>query len=488
MLKKIMRKGSTSKKEQNVKPSESESILQNPQLIHAQRDEGGKRTYQKQMRMMMSAMRTIQAPVADLCGLQNVEIPETNSIYHYAKVMNSCGTVLAAMIENMKLYYLVSSGQYESHLSDYSLRAEIQNVWNSCIKDYLSESNLAEISDKKEIIECGLNICQSVPTGLVNGDPSVLVKAFGGLINNALRFTHRGFIDITISAMSDIDDSSTMVLHAMVKDTGVGVPSASTSLIFDPLVKAHKDSIPGGVGMGLSLSRAMARFAKGDTILEKTDETGSIFHSYFPIIRLHSYHPDVEDEMSFSMTIDYSQGIGTSTTTINNDESMSNRIMTNMDMNSLNRVSPDYSIDSETSPGTRILAVDDIKLNRNIVSKILNRFSVTVDEAENGQAAVEKCSEIEYDLILMDIHMPIMNGLDASKLIRNNPGSRNRNTPIIALSGDRPGEIYDICKDAGINDCIIKPVQTRSLIEIIAKYVRVSHRLYLTGKLNQTTS
>ena len=475
----IMRKFIQNKKkrtpvEASTESSSIESPLLNPQLIHAQRETGGKRVYQKQMRMMMKAVQTIQAPVADLCGLKSVDIPESNSIYHYARVMNSCGIMLAAMIENMKLYYLVSSGMYEGHMTDYILRAEIQNIWDSCLKDHLSESNLTG-GQKEGIVNFKLNICESVPEGLVNGDPSVLVKAFGGLINNALRFTSDGSIDVNISVTEGSSDN--VLLHAMVKDTGLGIPQPSTTYIFDPLVKAHKDTVPGGIGMGLSLSRAMAEHAGGETILESTGDTGSTFHSYFPITLLRSHRSSsVRKPLELCIVIEYIDGIGNAS--IGGIEQRNNRRSLNYSSSSDN---PD------ASPRIKVLVVDDIKLNLNIVKKILNRFDADVEDASNGQVAVEMCRVVEYDIILMDIHMPVLNGLDASKMIRSDRDSKNKSTPIIALSGDRPGEIYQICQDVGINNCLMKPVQTRSLIEMIATYVPISHRSSLSEKLRKMT-
>ena len=431
--------------------NESKNVLSDVQAIRRKVHDTERQKYQKQMRMMMAAMRNIQAPVTELCGLRGIDIPEDTPIYHYASIMNSCGVLLANMIENMKLYYLVSSGLYDERLTNFVLRSEIQNVWESELEDFMTELNLMGNIHIGQI-EYSLNMDGSVPAGIVHGDPTILVKTIGNILSNALRFTSTGSVELRVYAVKSSDPPG-MMLYVKVQDTGIGVPEASKDAIFDPLVKAHNDSVPGGVGMGLSVARAMARSVHGDVLLSDTGPGGSTFdaHLFF----------------NYGAALDRCHDLSKRTT---------------IDLSKDSKVSSALELAMPKGFGPKILIVEDIKLNRKIVSNILRRFDMIIEEACDGKVAVEMCSKVKYDLILMDIEMPVMSGLEASRIIR--AGTINSTSAILALTGSRPGEISFVCKEAGIDDCITKPVQTKMLVDLIAKHVGPKGA-YILDKLKQ---
>lgn len=127
----------------------------------------------RHMRMMSNCIREIQAPVSDLCGLRSVmaEIPEESTLYHHAKVMNNCGTLLAEMIVNMKLYYTLSADLYEIVNSQFCLRREVEIIWESLIADREAQDKLSDIDKSgKKILKIRLNFNENVSGGLVESD------------------------------------------------------------------------------------------------------------------------------------------------------------------------------------------------------------------------------------------------------------------------------------------------------------------------------
>lgn len=420
---------------------------------------GGK----KNVRMMSTFIREIQAPVSDLCGLKSImaDIPEESPIYHHAKSMNVCGVLLADMIQNMKLYYMLSSDMYEVEKSLFVLRTEMEFVWDSLINESKQMSSLMEYSAaERGNVEIRLQFTKDVPAGLVESDSSCVLKIFKSLVENAIRFTLEGVI--TVEVFSDFTSTDTKhgTLHIVVSDTGVGIPVEARDAVFEPLTKAHAESVGGGAGMGLAVSRCMCNVLGGDLFLEeKGSEKGSAFHAWFPFL-----------------VNNYSQG-GVVTLT---------RILrtTEVDYSERRRdtstsILDDLSGDKGEMPD--ILLVEDVQLIRTIVARMMSDVHVVLSTAVDGLEAVEACREKKFDVILMDISMPNMGGIEATKEIKNKCPF-NKDTPIIALTGTNAGIMRDECLKVGMVECVTKPVRRAELVRSIAGNVQLKHREWMAAK------
>jgi len=407
------------------------------------------------MKMMSASIREIQAPVADLIGLQSViaDIPAESSIYHYAKSMNACGVLLASMIENMKFYYLLCSGLYEVEIFPFVLRAEIMTTWNKIIGETNMYSNFNEdIVNNTGTVTCSIDIKENVPTGLVNTDNFALMKIFQCVLSNAIKFTLEGEVKAEIYISGDEDT----ILNIVVSDTGIGIPEDVQDKIFNPLTKAHSESIQGGVGMGLPVSKEMAKVLDGKLVLvESIENKGSVFHITIPI--------------NFSK--------------VNHEINRSFHSDTVLDLRASDKKGSSVILDIESDEEgptemPMVLLAEDIKLNRIIVTKMLGDVNVIIKTAENGIDAVEECKRHKFDIILMDIIMPQMGGLEATLEIRKNC-PLNLTTPIIALTGILAGRIKTECLRNGMVDCIQKPVIRKHLIETVAMYTEPIHRRWI---------
>ena len=395
-------------------------------------------TNRKNMRMMSAFIRQIQVPVSDLCGLKSIveDIPENSPIFHYARSMNTCGLLLSDMIENMRLYYTLSSGLYETEKSLFVLRTELEVVLESLVVEH--EKNAKESRMTYGDVNLTLNIGESVTQGLVEGDSSCVLKIFKCLLENAMRFTLEGAVTANVFLDSKEDTRRTAMLHMEVVDSGVGVPEETREAIFEPLTKSHTESIDGGVGMGLPVARAMCKFLNGSLSLEP-NSSGSTFHACFPI----------------SITASKQGAFFTKTKILRGGYS-------------------DRNLKSEMGGTTnpleipKILLVEDIQLNRTIVSRMLRDLGVAISTAVDGIEAVNACRREEFNLILMDISMPRMGGIEACVEIKEKC-TNNKLTPIIALTGTLAGKMENACLQAGMVQCIAKPIKKTQLVESIAE-------------------
>ena len=415
----------------------------------------------KNMRMMSNCIREIQAPVSDLCGLQNImaNIPEDSSIYHYAKCMNTCGVLLADMIENMTLYYTLSSDLYETEKSLFALRTEIEVVFESLIDEHEVIRKFAEntVDLNYGDIKVTLDFDNDVPNGLVEADSTCVLKIFKSLVENAIRFTLEGAIVIKVYMDPIGENEREVMIHIVVVDSGVGVPNEAREAIFEPLTKAHAESIHGGVGMGLPVANAMCEFLGGTLELLEKNRIGSSFHACFPL-SVRGWKPG---------------GVCTKTKTL--------KRTSRQERNSIFSTTSELS-DSESCEMPEILLVEDVQLNRTIVSRMLIKdFNVTPSIAEDGLKAVEACRTKKFDVILMDISMPNMGGIEATEEIKTNC-PLNKETPVIALTGTLAGKMEGACLKAGMVQCLAKPIKRLELVEYISANVQRKHKVWLVSQ------
>ncbi|MFZ1453429.1 MAG: ATP-binding protein, partial [Ferruginibacter sp.] len=274
--------------------------------------------------------------------------------------------------------------------------------------------------------EKGLQLLKEIPAGNIHvmGDATRLRQILINLIGNAIKFTEKGLVTTTI--ISDkVDDN--INLHFTVSDTGIGIDEDHEDKIFKSFEQAYSDTSRkfGGTGLGLSISKKLVELHNGKIWVESEKGKGSRFH----------------------FTIAY--------------EVATQKVETNL------AETTNTSI-AAALKGISILIVEDNQFNAVVAQEELEDAieGVTVALAENGAIAVEKLRSSAFDIILMDVQMPTMNGYEATKAIRafNNDKA---GTPIIAMTANVLKEEVDLCQQAGMNDFIGKPFDTSELIQKI---------------------
>jgi PAS domain S-box-containing protein len=262
----------------------------------------------------------------------------------------------------------------------------------------------------------------SIPDVLL-GDSVRLHQIILNLVSNAVKFTNKGKITVNVRLLSQDDEKAT--IEFAVSDTGIGIPENKIASIFENFQQASSGTsrLYGGTGLGLAIVKQLVEPQGGTiTVTSKVDE-GS----------------------TFSFKLDFAK-----TTAI-----------AEADVAILELDSVDKDI--------KVLVVEDMALNQLLMKTLLDEFGFNRDIADNGQIAIEKLKTKSYDIILMDLQMPVMNGFEATEYIRN---TLNSKIPIIALTADVTTVDLAKCKAVGMNDYIAKPVDERLLYSKIIGLVK----------------
>ncbi len=262
-------------------------------------------------------------------------------------------------------------------------------------------------------------------------DSTRLRQIVMNLVSNAVKFTERGGVTVTASAGESPEGP---VLRVEVRDTGIGMTPEQLGKLFTPFQQAdqHIAEKFGGTGLGLSISRGLARRMGGDITVASAPGVGTVFT--MEIVAQPLRPGDALPRAAIMPT-----------------------------------PAPVASHDTGLR-GRRILVADDIEANRQVASIFLRRAGAEVVLAEDGREAVERTRETTFDLILMDIQMPRMSGLDAARAIREAGGRM----PILALTAFSSGTDRGECLDAGMDDFLAKPFEPDLLIQTVARWLRES--------------
>ncbi len=269
--------------------------------------------------------------------------------------------------------------------------------------------------------------------GVYRGDPVRIGQVLGNLLNNAVKFTERGQINVSAMVEETLDHKT--LLHLTVSDTGVGFAPEVAQRIFERFEQADISSTSrkfGGLGLGLSIVKRLVELMQGHVSAKSKEGEGSTFEVIVPLSR------------------DRIAALGALTAVEVED------------------------FDTETSiENLRLLVAEDNPMNRRVVELLLAQSGLTITFAENGKEAVEKFSNARFDLVLMDLQMPIMGGLAATRAIREWEKTNGRApTPIIAVSANATDEHVLEAKEAGADDHVAKPIVRETLFEAIARYAR----------------
>jgi CheY-like chemotaxis protein len=262
----------------------------------------------------------------------------------------------------------------------------------------------------------------------VCGDPVRLRQILSNLISNAIKFTQHGAITIHVKRMED-QKLGCANLQFTVSDSGIGIPEDKLELIFAPFVQAESFTTRkyGGTGLGLSIVKRLVDLLGGRIWVESKPGQGTSFHFTFDIELAEKPAPAAIAHLSHKLPVAGKQ--------------------------------------------QHILLVEDTLVNQQVAKKLLNKWNFAVTIAENGQRAVDLYQAQEFDLVLMDIQMPIMNGLEATRHIRDHEQRLGLpRTPIIAITANAMQADNDACLASGMDDFIAKPFRADDMLAAIQRH------------------
>jgi len=293
----------------------------------------------------------------------------------------------------------------------------------------ISVYKLLKFRADEKLVDLLLEIDPAVPEFLLI-DYLRLNQILMNLLSNAIKFTDRGYVKLKISVLQKKNDK--VELKFSVEDTGIGIPADRLSKIFDSFEQAEDDTANkyGGTGLGLAIVKKLAELKGGELTFSSQIGKGSVFNftNWYAIVAKPKLKINEED-----------------------------------------RLAP--------FTGVNVLVAEDNMVNQFILSKMLKDWKVNVEIVDNGRKVIEKLEQGDFDMILMDTHMPEMNGYQAAKTIRVDFDESKRSIPIISLSAAALDHEKEEAMAAGMNDVLSKPFQPHELHEKMQKLLKMGIEL-----------
>lgn len=257
------------------------------------------------------------------------------------------------------------------------------------------------------------------------GDPTRISQVLSNLVHNAIKFTQEGYVEVGVEVKEQTETSVTLCFR--VKDSGIGISKEKQKLIFERFTQADSSTSRGfgGTGLGLSISKKILELQNSSLQLESEEGRGSTF--YF----LQTFEKSIKTTEQKKLESDI----------------------------------PDES--DEPLKGVHILVVEDNPMNVLVAQKFLERWGATIDVANNGLEALNMIDTSIHKLVLIDLHMPVMDGYEASSKMR----ARGIKIPIIALTANLPKEVAEQARETGIDDIVVKPFLPDELYRKVLLYV-----------------
>jgi signal transduction histidine kinase/CheY-like chemotaxis protein/HPt (histidine-containing phosphotransfer) domain-containing protein len=395
-------------------------IRENTAEISRQRDE----IQQKEQRthtMMLTVSHEIRTPLNSIIGMSDVLSGTrlTPDQRKYVEVFQRNGLNLLTLINDLLDLAKVESGHIDLEFIPFDLREVIDRA--------------IEVVEKRAA-DRGLYvrraIVQDIPLLLI-GDPNRLRQILINLMGNSIKFTEQGGIEVHVEPDTEAPQSGR--LRFAIVDTGIGIPADKTSRIFESFSQVDSSTTRkyGGTGLGLTISKQLAEAMKGRMWVESTLGHGSTFFFTAEFA--------LQENQSESMVEPVSQVIALDTGTVRR--------------------------------GIRILLVDDSEDNRFLIHSYLNGADCITDVAEDGAQAVKIFVPARYDVILMDVEMPVMDGYAATREIRRvEESSAAQPTPILALTAHAFADMAAKVLASGFTDVLTKPIRKNTLIEALARH------------------
>ena len=346
----------------------------------------------------------IRTPMNAIIGFTKVVLKTelTPKQKEYLDAIKMSGDALIVLINDILDLAKVDAGKMTFVKTAFKMKSSVSAMLH-LFEPKIQEKNLKLVKEYD----------RKIPDVLV-GDPVRLHQIILNLVSNAVKFTSKGKITVSVHLL--YEDLEKVIIEFAVTDTGIGIPEDRLGKIFENFQQAssHTSRLYGGTGLGLAIVKQLIE-PQGGTIRVKSE---------------------VGQGSTFSFTLSF--------------------LKTTAEAELENEIT---ELDTEIK-NIKVLVVEDIPLNQLLMKTLLDDFGFERDIAENGKVAIEKLKEKDYDVVLMDLQMPIMNGFEATEYIRK---TMNSKIPIIALTADVTTVDLAKCKAVGMNDYLAKPVDERLL-------------------------
>ena len=352
----------------------------------------------------------IRTPMNAILGFTDVLIktPLTAEQSQCTDAIKTSGDNLLVIINDILDFSRMHSGKLPIEEKEFKLTSIISN----CIELMLPKA-------MEKGLQLSSTVDKNVPNNLI-GDPTRLTQVLINLVSNSLKFTEKGYVSISVRKLSDQNNKAE--LEFSVRDTGIGISQDKLSSIFDAFIQADNATARkyGGTGLGLAIVKQLADLQGGSISVTSAEGEGSCFN----------------------YKITYGKG--------------------NKATDPINAPAPEKEM-TFTIKDVRVLVVEDNAINQLLIKKILGKWGWKFEVAENGLVALKLMEYHDFDVVLMDIQLPEMNGYEATQMIRTKMAAPKRNIPIIAMTANVMATEEAKCYSAGMNDYISKPFNSKTL-------------------------
>ena len=375
----------------------------------------------------------LRTPMNAIIGMS--QLFEQTKIDHSQRkqinTISSSANTLLKLINDILDLSKIQAGKMELESLPFNLSSLIDNVKRQAEFASVSENGKLCSNEVKQVID----IQKNIPEKLV-GDSLRLTQVLAHIIDNAKKFTHKGKIQLNISSKT-IDETCTE-LHFEIKDTGIGMSDQQVSGLFDAYNQVDTSITREyeGVGIGLSLCKKLCELMGGELWVSSQIDIGSEFHV---------------------------------TARLKVDKSIAGESEEGFNKKKVGDALIEGDQQEQTLAGKKILVVDDNVTNRLVARKMLQRFKIEVLEAKNGVECLLLLTENTFDAVLMDIQMPVMDGLTCTSKIRENKAYDS--LPVIGLSANTAASDIEIALDVGMDQYLAKPINSKKLAETLMKQI-----------------
>lgn len=364
---------------------------------------------------MSHEIRTPMNAIMGMTHLLQKEEPRKDQMEPLS-ILDFSGKTLLALIDDVLDFSKIEAGRLEFESTEF----EVKKLISTIIESF-------RVMARNKGVELKSDIEGDINTVLI-GDPARLTQILNNLISNALKFTEEGGVYLNVKVLNEWEKK--IQLQFSVSDTGIGIPDDRVETIFESFTQASGSTkrLYGGTGLGLTISKQLTELQGGKLSVDSEEGEGSTF-----TVEMSFLKGDTEATDSNALVGDGDEGI---------------------------------------LRGIRILLAEDNLVNQKVMNRFLERWEVNMTIVENGARAVEEVEKSTYDVILMDLQMPEMDGYEATEKIRALEDPSKRQIPIIALTAAALKEVKEKVFASGMNDFVTKPFNPAELQQKIADQVK----------------
>ena len=405
---------------QNTNLTLEQKVKERTSELAKARDEAIKANQSKSDFLSMVS-HEIRTPMNAIIGMTQLSLKtDLSSTQHdYLSKVKSSADSLLIIINDLLDMSKIEAGQLSIETVSFNLDDTLTHL-----------NTLVEISAEEKNLDLDISVADNVPNSL-QGDPLRLGQILLNLVGNAIKFTVTGGVIVRVELADDIpEDETKVMLRFSVQDSGIGLTQKQIENLFKPFTQADISTarLYGGTGLGLSISKQLAKLMGGSIAVESEPGVGSNF--------------------TFTLELQRSD---------DRDICSGQLIDKGLESGSLNAVK-----------GCTILLVDDYAINQDVAKALLEEEGFNVSLADNGAQAIRMVKDIRFDAVLMDLQMPVMDGFEATRLIRSEHCYSD--LPIIALTAHAGTDEKDKCLELGMTDYVSKPIDIEKLLLVLSKY------------------